>query len=140
MKYSGRGVVVAYMAYMESGQRDYRGDWSLETVVHTYDWGGGPAVRETTTYLGMMVTSEQMNELMRSSLQQREGSTYAYRGTPSFQYQASYGNLIAARGIEVTPEEVEKIRCGAHPLDVLFDWAELGYRLFAVPDPLSRGN
>lgn len=102
--------------------RMHHGDWSLEVV---RDYGLFPF--QETCYLSARVTLAQAERLT---------GMQAARGFITFRHRLA-DSMLYAEHIKVTPEEVEEIRRGAHPLDVLFGWAGLGYRLVAVEEDWS---
>lgn len=104
--------------------RMHHGDWSLE-VVRGYQ--GHPFIIGETCYLSARVTLAQADRLI---------GMQSARGFITFRHRLA-DSMLYAENIKVTPAEVEEIRRGAHPLDVLFGWAGLGYRLVAVEDDWS---
>lgn len=93
--------------------------------------------------LSMLLTYEEvrrlMNEIVNPGDPARAYPARAYRGTPHLD-SVSFGTAYRVSGIEITREEVERIRKGTDPLDVLLPaWPECGYRLTAVPVKLPAG-
>lgn len=117
-------------------RRDPRGDWSLEldlpdhfvsVVSSSAVWL--PAGRPRYS-LSLRLTREQAVALL-------DESNGTNRGCPHFQHGT--GMMMQVSGIELTPDEVDLVAHGTHPLDVLFPvWPEYGYRLVAVPVRLSE--
>lgn len=112
-------------------RRDPRGDWSLEIEWAGFGGSRGMFYARTSRYLlSMAVTRDEAQQLMQS------GS----RGLVEFIQSYSYsGDVLHARGIEVTEQEVQQVMNGTHPRDVLFDPdPACGYRLRAVPVDFSQ--
>lgn len=108
--------------------RMHHGDWSLEVIP------GCPGhvflPRQETYYLSVRVTLAQADRLI---------GMQSGRGLITFRHRLA-DSMLYAENIEVTPVEAGEISRGAHPLDVLFGWTELGYRLTVVPDALTGRN
>lgn len=102
------------------------GDWTLECH---YDYSPYGLPGPPQYLLSIRLTTAQTQQLLN------EG---AVRGCPSFRLCIGDGdNRLYAKGIELTQAEALAISGGASPLDVLFPvWADCGYRLVAVTDPL----
>jgi hypothetical protein len=116
-------------------RRDPRGDWTLD-VEYTDRWAGLNvsmyAMMPPRYHLSMAVTENEALQLMN------QGSRGVVSFTPSYSFANGGDMLLYARGIEVTPQEVQLIAGGAHPRDVLFGavW-DCGYQLYVVPDALG---
>lgn len=109
-------------------------DWTLTTERDPGFFTAWGLVPVPDRYLlSLRLTHEQAHALLES-VSARPGSPgWAYRGCPDFSSSSRAGDhLVDVRNIEVTAAEADQVARGASPLDILFAWPELGYRLVAV--------
>lgn len=117
-------------------------DWTLTAE---YDpgaqlaWIAGMTPGPVRYLLSLQLTHEQAYALMNAVNTWHGSPGGDYRGCPDFTSRAG-GSLVEARNIELTAAEADQVAHGASPLDILFGWAELGYRLTVVPDSLTGRN
>lgn len=117
-------------------KRDHRGDWTLTTERDPgffLAWGLGLVPGPDRYLLSLRLTHEQAHALLESVSARPGSPAWAYRGLPDFACRA-HDSLIDVRNIELTAAEADQVAHGASPLDILFGWAELGYRLVAEED------